>query len=135
MIITIKQHKASIGDGYDIYTNEKRTLSAYTEILTMDTIINLSEYGSDRAILSVEKMFSLFGPVYIIKRNGNEYMFDSVSWFKGHYKCVVGDTTYNIYGHFDNKYSVYKDEDQIAYWEGQSITFMEGDKYQLYADN
>lgn len=135
MHITIKQHKYSIGDGYDIYTNNKRSFSAYTEILTLDTIINICEYGTDIKKLSMERMFSLFGPTYIIQENRDEYTFSTVSWWKRHYQCTVRNTIYNIYGHSAGRYSVYKGENQIAYWTGQPVTFLEGDKYEIYADN
>lgn len=135
MIIKIQQHRISIGDGYDIFTNGKRTFSAYTEILTLDTIINVCEYGTDVKMLSMERMFSLFGPTYIINQNRKQYEFSTVSSWKSHYQCIVRDTTYNIYGHSGGLYSVYKGEIQIAYWTGKLVTFMEGDKYEIHADN
>lgn len=135
MKIDIKQHGASLSDGYEIYKNGKREFSAYTEILTFSPTLKLSEYGSDRPILSIEKSIWPFGIGYFITKNNKDYLFTSVGWFKKHFKCTVGDLTYNIFGHSNNRYSVYKGDIQIAYWTGQAVTFLEGDVYQIHADN
>lgn len=135
MQIDIRQHAGSIGDGYDIFTNNKKTHVAYTQILTFLPLINLAKSGTDEILLSIEAQLSLFGPNYTIIRRGKEYYFETVSYFGKQFSCVVGETTYNIYGHVDNKYSIYKNDIQIGYWTGQMITFLEGDKYKIVANN
>lgn len=42
--------------------------------------------------------------------------------------------TFDIYGHRGRKYSVYKNDKQVAWWNKQSVTWFEGDNYKIIAD-
>lgn len=134
MKIEIKQKLLSLGDGYEIFVNNKKFYTAFTQVLTMIPTINLAKSGTDQHILSIEKNLSFYGPDYSIKKRGKEYNFVMDSWISGEYSCAVGSSIYTVYSHIDTDYSVFKDNIQIAYWRGQSVTFLEGDKYEMQAN-
>lgn len=131
MDIEIRQDKASIGDTYQIFTSTKRTHSAFTILREGFIVLHLQKFPSDQIILTIEGLIGIFGPKYLIEKGSHTYLFKTVSWYKGHYQCEVGDKMYDIYAHDELKYSVYCNQTMIAFWQGQAIVLLEGDKYKI----
>jgi len=132
MIIEIKQDLTSLlGDNYAIFTDGKRTMSAFSILRDGFSILQLQKFPSDQIILTIESLVGFFGPKYIIERGNNAYYFRTITWYRGHYQCLFGDDVYDVYAHDELRYSVYCNNEMVGYWEGAAITFGEGDKYKI----
>ena len=136
MIIDINQKKISFGDKYRIFINEKQTYSAHTQLFRLLSEINLFEENIGNSKITLKKRWTWFETKYDIYRNGNtKFEYRTISVWKKHHKCQVGNNLYEIYGHKGRKYSVFKNNTQIAYWTKNFVTWFNGDNYKIIADN
>ena len=136
MIIDINQKKISIGDKYRIFINEKQTYSAHTQLFRFLSEVNIFEENVGRSKITLKKRWSWFDTKYDIYRNGNiKFEYRTVSVWKIHHKCQVGNDLYEIFGHKGRKYSIFKNNKQIAYWDKNCVTWFDGDNYRIIADN
>lgn len=135
MIIDINQKKISIGDKYKIFLNEKETYYAATQLFKLLSEINLFEINSTSPRITLKKCWSWLDTKYDIYRNEQKYEFRTVSFWKNHHKCHVGNDVYEIYGHRGRKYSIFKNNIQVAWWDKNLVTWFNGDNYQMNADN
>lgn len=46
----------------------------------------------------------------------------------------VGQDLYEIFGHKGRKFSVYKNDKQVAWWDKDAVTWFNGDNYKIIAD-
>jgi hypothetical protein len=60
--------------------------------------------------------------------------FRTKSVWKNHFQCQYGSENFDIYGHKGRKFSVYKNDRQVAWWDKQAVSWFEGDNYKLIAD-
>jgi hypothetical protein len=60
--------------------------------------------------------------------------FRTVSVWKCEYECQVGQDCYHIYGHRGRKYSIYKNDKQIAWWNKNAVSWFAGDNYKIISD-
>jgi uncharacterized protein YxjI len=135
MRIDINQQKISIGDKYKIYLDGQQSYIAANELFRFFSVINLLNNEGSHAILKINKLWSLFKPKYNITLNGNQILeFRSESFWKMHYQCQNGKDLFDIYGHRGRKYSVYKNDKQIAWWNKEAVTWFNGDNYTILAD-
>lgn len=136
MEIDINQRKISIGDKYQIFTNGQQTHTATRALLQLLPEINLFEnsFGGS-ARMTINKRFSLFKATYDITRwDNNIIKFRTKSYWKLYYQCQCGADTYDIYGHRGRKYSIYKNDKQVAWWNKKAVTWFAGDNYKIIAD-
>ena len=136
MEIDINQKKISIGDKYQIFTDGQQTYSATRRLLQLLPEINLFQNNnSGRARMTINKHLSWFKAKYDITRwDNNVLQFRTNSIWKLHYQCQFGSDTYNIYGHKGRKYSIYKNETQVAWWDKKAVIWFAGDNYKIIAD-
>jgi hypothetical protein len=136
MEININQKKISIGDKYQIFINGQHTHSASTKLFSWFTEINLFEYGSNSPRCVIKKKWSFFNTSFDISGHKHSHLeFRTKSFWKNHYFCQVGQDLFEVFGHRGRKYSVYKNDKQIAWWDKQAVTWFNGDNYKLLADN
>ena len=136
MEIDINQKKISIGDKYQIYIDGVQRHNASSKIFRLFPEIELYEWDSQLPKIKINKRFSLFVPKYdLTKWDGAVYEFRTKSFWKGHYQCIVGFDVYDIYSHRGRKYSIYKNDTQIAWWTKEAVTWFGGDNYKIIADN
>lgn len=136
MEIDINQKKISIGDKYQIFTNGQQTHSATRELLQLFPEIYLFENSfSERARMRINKRISMFKAAYDITRWDNNILeFRTKSIWKLYYQCQCGSDIYDIYGHRGRKYSIYKNNNQVAWWDKKAVTWFAGDNYKIIAD-
>ena len=136
MRIDINQKRISIGDKYQIFIDQQEAYSASSELFKLLSVIDLFKKGYETPNLTIKKQWAWFKPSYEIKLyNGGNFEFAAESLWKMHYLCPCNSDVYHIYGHRGRKYSVYKNDMQVAYWEKQSVTWFEGDNYKILANN
>jgi hypothetical protein len=41
---------------------------------------------------------------------------------------------YDIYGHRGRKYSIYKNDQQVAWWDKEAVGWFAGDNYKIFAN-
>lgn len=132
MIIDIYQKKLSLGDKYKVFINHvltyvvsKQPLQLKPEILVMDTDNNMLK-------IRIVKCLQWIKAKYVISFSESQvYSFKTVSYFRSHFQCITKDAVYDIYRHRGRKCSIYKDHDQIAWWQKDLITWLEGDTYRI----
>ena len=135
MEIDVNQKKISIGDKYQIYTDRQQTHFATRQLLQLLPEINLFENSGGRPRMIITKRLSWFKAKYDITRWDNNILnFRTKSIWKLHYQCQSGPDLYDIYGHRGRKYSVYKNDVQVAYWDKKAVTWFAGDNYKIIAD-
>jgi uncharacterized protein YxjI len=136
MRIDINQKILAIGNQYKIYINKKETYYAETELFTFLPIVNLYPIENLNPKLTMIKMLSWFKPKYKIRfPDESKIEFKSESYLKSFYRCKHNSDLYEIYGHVNRKYSVFKNNVQIASWDKDAVTFLEGDNYVLFINN
>jgi uncharacterized protein YxjI len=133
MEIDIRQKKITIGDKYKIFVDGQETYSASRELFSMLPVLHLSTQSGK--ILSIEKRFSFFKASYDILFDNNEVLeFRTKSLWRKHFKCSLGPDLFDIYGHKGRKYSVYKNDRQVAWWGKNKVALFEGDNYKIIAE-
>jgi len=135
MEIDIKQKKISIADKYQIFVDGKQTYTASTKLFRLLSEIHLLEIGSNNPKYVIKKRWTLFKPAFDLRWNNNVFEFRTKNFWKHHYYCKVGQDYYEIFGHRGRKYSIYKNNVQIAYWDKEAITLYKGDTYKIIADD
>ena len=136
MRIDINQQKISIGDKYKIFIDGQQTYTAASELFKFLSVINLLNNEGFNLRLKINKLWGWFKPKYNITLYGNQILeFRSESFWKMHYQCQNGKDIFDIYGHRGRKYSVYKNDKQIAWWEKQAVTWFNGDNYTIITDS
>jgi hypothetical protein len=46
-------------------------------------------------------------------------------------RCQINDDLYHFYGHHGNRYSIFKNQKQIGFWEKNNFIFGESDFYKI----
>lgn len=135
MIIDINQKKISVGDRYEIFTDTGPTHRASSKIFRLFSEIDLFENGSDLALLTIKRKFSLFKAKYDINLlDGLTIEFRTASFWKGHYYCEHVADRYDIYRHNGRKCSIYCNDRQIAWLDKKMVSWFNGDNYTIVAD-
>jgi hypothetical protein len=137
MRLDINQKKISIRNKFNIFLNGHPAYQAQQELFRLLPVINLFEQENPVVIrFSARKRLTLLNINYDITRWDNAvFHFRTVSFFKRHYRCEVDGDVYDIYGHRGLKYSVYRNDVQVAYWQKESVSWFEGDNYKLIASD
>jgi uncharacterized protein YxjI len=135
MEIDINQKKISIGDKYQIFIDGQQTHFASRKLWRLMPEINLSKIGDDSPRMTINKRLSWFRAKYDITRwDGGVLEFRTKSFWKHYYQCQSGSDNYGIYGHRGRKYSIYKNDVQVAWWNKKAVTWFAGDNYKIAAD-
>lgn len=136
MEIDINQNKISIGDKYHIFIDGQKMYFASTKLLRWLSEINLFKNQDNRAAYTIKKKWSWFKTSYnLISNDSSLYEFRTKNIWRLHYCCQVGADLYEIYGHKGRKYSIYKNDVQIAWWDKEAVTWFNGDNYKMMANN
>src|SRR6185503_3817329 len=135
MEIDINQKKISIGDKYRIHMDGQQTHTASTKLFRWLAEINLYPTDSDQPRYTMKKKWSWIRISFDLTRwDYNVFEFRTKSVWKRHYYCQAGSDLYDIYGHRGRKFSIYKNGNQIAWWDQKRVTWFDGDNYKLTAD-
>jgi len=135
MEIDINQKKISIGDKYKIFIDGKPSYNASRQLFKLLPVINLFDNDGNGPKMTINKRFSWFKAKYDITRRDNNILeFRTKSYWKNYYQCQVGADVYDIYGHRGRKYSIYKNYNQVAWWDKKPVSWFAGDNYKIIAD-
>jgi uncharacterized protein YxjI len=135
MEIDINQKKISIGDKYQIFIDGQQTHFASRKLWRLMPEINLFKIGDDSPRMTINKRLSWFRAKYDITRSDSKILkFRTKSFWKHYYQCQSGSDNYDIYGHRGRKYSIYKNDVQVGWWDKKAVTWFAGDNYKITAD-
>jgi uncharacterized protein YxjI len=136
MEIDINQQKIAIGEKYKIFIEGQLTHTASTESFSLLAVVYLFDNNLKERKLTINRRFSWFKAKYDITRHDKTSLsFWTKSLWKKHFQCQYDSDLYDIYGHRGRKYSVFKNNEQVAWWDKKKITWFEGDNYKIIADN
>jgi hypothetical protein len=136
MNIDIQQEKISIGARYDVLVDGQQSHSAASRFPRIRAVIDLVTTPSRAQTLTIRRRFALFKADYdIVLPDGKVAQFRTQSYWQKHFQCTCGADNYDIYGHRGRKFSVYKNDVQVAWWERNSITFFKGDSYRIVTES
>ncbi|MFT3933583.1 MAG: hypothetical protein QM726_08220 [Chitinophagaceae bacterium] len=135
MEIDINQKKISIGDKYQIFTDGVQTNRAAAKLFRFFAEINLFDTENDFPLMTIKRRFAFFKAKFdLTRKDGILYEFTTVSFWKSHFQCTAGRDMYDIYAHRGRKYSVYKNDKQVAWWDKNAVSWFNGDNYKIIAD-
>ncbi len=136
MRIDINQKKIAFGDKYEIVQDGKTILKAASKLFRFLSEINLFRPDSEQNVARIKRKFNWFKALYSIEMNsGSDVLFETVSYWKNHYRCEYRGSVYDIYGHRGRKFSIYKNSKQVAWFEKEAVTFFDGDNYKIIAND
>ena len=140
MKINVKQRELAIGAKYDIYVfNQDKPATDYkaaSQIFRLLREIKLFKGDDTDSLLTIKKLWSLFIPKYDIEfANGEILEFRTISYWRSHHRCSYNGDVYDIYVNTWGKYSIYKNDIQIAWLDKDLMTVLAGDNYIITADN
>jgi hypothetical protein len=136
MEIDINQDSVSLRDKYQIFIDKQQRHNASYKMLSLLPEIYLYEWDSELPKVTINKRLQWFAARYdLTKSDGKVYEFTTKSYWKGHFQCICGFDAYDIYAHRGRKYSVYKNDVQVAWWTKQAVSWFDGDNYKIIADN
>jgi hypothetical protein len=135
MEIDINQKKLTIGEKYRIFIDGQQTHSASTKLFRWLPEINLFEHNLDTPKFTLNRKWAWFKISFDLTRFDNRvFEFRTKKFWRRHYYCQVENDLYEIFGHRRRKYSVYKNDKQIAWWDKNAVTWFDGDNYKIIAD-
>ena len=136
MQIRINQQRLSIGARYRISVDGRETHRAQAKLFRIFSEIELF---SDEAVLArfvIKRRWDWFNAAFDLTRaNGDLFELRTESFWRRHYSCQAGASRYDIYGHRGRKFSILKNDVQVAYWQKDLVAVFSGDNYLLVADD
>lgn len=121
---------------YDIYSDGSRTRYATYEFFKLRPTLTLYENTHGSTILQIKKPFSWFKEKYVVRfPNGKVIEYKSLDWWKIRDQFVFGSDIFDIYGHRERKYSIFKNGVQIAWWDKNKVVQNGVNEYTMIADN
>lgn len=137
MIIDINQAKIALADKYKIYLNESQEpeYRAARKLFRIFAEVDLFTETGPEPGLTIKKKLSFFKPRYEIRMGGDAFNFNTVSFLKHHYQCDIGKDHYDIYGHRGRKFSIFRNDRQVAWWDKAAISWFAGDNYRIVCDD
>jgi hypothetical protein len=136
MELHISQHKISIGSKYDVTVNNIPSFKAESKIFRIMAEIDVNDITAIDNDAKIKRLFKPFMVKYNIQsKKYGDLLFDTVSFWKNHYYCVVGMDKYEVFEHRGKKVSIFKNDKQIAAFRRKTVSIAMGDDYTVYADD
>ncbi|WP_434979131.1 hypothetical protein [Daejeonia sp. YH14] len=137
MEILINQKSVSLTDEYQIIVDNNPKFYAISEPLKKSAKINVYNLHDKKLIAKIAKQNFGIRANYLIQdlERNKIYSFEEINNIKLILKCQIGDDLFQLYGHNRNKYSIFKNQNQIAYWEKNNFILGEKDFYKIIANN
>ena len=136
MEIIINQKSVSLTDEYQIFVENNLNFNVISEPLKTSAKFDVYNSENNKQILKIAKRNFGIRANYLIEdlRNNQIYSFEEINNIKLHLKCQIGENLFQLYGHNGNKYSIYKNQIQIAFWEKNNLILRENDSYKILAN-
>jgi uncharacterized protein YxjI len=135
MEIKIEKKKISLKEGYVITIDGKQAYAASRGVWKAG--VQLFKDGSATPVLTIKPKFTWSRPKYnLVAPDGTIHLFETKKMYtKFDAICINGDDTYEVCGHRGRKYSIFKNNVQVAWWSKKAISFFAGDSLKLITDD
>jgi hypothetical protein len=97
--------------------------------------IPINDINTGEAKLTIKKKFFFFKPNYAFYRGNDILEFINVDFWRGQYQCTDSQNVYDIYANTGLKFSIFKNDAQVAWFTKNSVTIFAGDEYVMSADH
>jgi hypothetical protein len=136
MEIDINQQKISAIDKYKIFVNRHELYRATAELFRPFDRLYLFPIDQKKPKYKIIRKLTFFRTSYDIRTQDNHvFPFRTGQYIRGHYYCQAGQDRYDIYVNRGRRYSVYKNDVQVAWWDKEAVAWFKGDNYKIIADN
>jgi uncharacterized protein YxjI len=128
--VSIKEHKLSLRSEYDI-TSPAEQYFAQKAILSL--LANLEiRTQNERVVATIHGNFSLFRANYdFALADGRNFHYECEKIWKGVYSCVGLSGSYHLFQYKGVRYSIFKDETQIASITRNNFVIGAGNEYDI----
>jgi len=132
MEIIINKRLASMGYDYLVSSQEENKYSAISEKLLGFFNSSLYSIKKSEPILKIKNKKISWKPCYWIYYSEEKNKFKTISKFKRHFQYKYQKDSYDIYGHSRSwKYSIYKNNKQIGWWDKKTFKWQGDDRFDL----
>lgn len=136
MEFKIEQKKFSLEKKYTVFIDGLEKYIATTKLFRLFSEIVFEDLEKHLLKYTIKRRWAWFKYSYDLTNDKHSiFEFRTLSIWRRHYQCIVGTDNYEIIGHKGRKYSIYKNNNMIAFWELNKFTWFEGDKYTVTANN
>ena len=125
----------SFQNKYDVHVNGSLKYHTIKKFFTWQAEINVFNINSETPVCTLKRKWKWDDVYYHIIINSVVYEFVTISIWYSHYACQVNNDKYDIYAHKGRKYSIFKNDNQIASWDKSVIIFADQSDYKLIADD
>lgn len=131
MDLSIKERIISLRSTYDIVAPDGNTYTAEKKIFSLFPNLKVVGAGGQQ-VVNLKGGFALFSQKYdFIFTDGRTYHYKTESRLKPVYKVEGNGEIYRLYRHRGVKFSIYKDDTQIAAITKNRLTIGSGNEYQI----
>jgi len=131
MFLSIKERAISLRSTYDIVSPDGKTYKGERKLFSLFPNVKILDAGGQE-VLILKGGFALFSQKYdFIFPDGRVYKYLTESRLKPVYKVEGNGETYRLYRHRGVKFSIFKDETQIAAITKNRLTIGKGNEYQV----
>jgi hypothetical protein len=130
MHFVIKERKFSWTSEYDVAINGTNYNARAASFTFLDNIEIRSDKGD--TVARVKQLFSPFVSKYdFFLSGGRVFQFRCEKAWTGVYVCQCADEIYRLYEHKGLRFSIFKDEQQVAAFKKNRITIGQGHQYEV----
>ncbi len=130
MDVTIRERKLSFRSTYDIFSPGHRYLAEKAFLAFLDKLELRTNTG--QLVVTLQSRFTLFRTKYdFVFASGRTYHFICEKIWKRVYVCEGPQETFRLYHHKGLRFSVFKDDDQIAAITKNRLVVGNGNEYDI----
>jgi hypothetical protein len=133
MIIDIVQYPISIPDQYSISIGGFEKYTGRSKLFKINNEIHICKKNSSSPKLIIKDITGVLTK-YEISYESEKYLFVANSFWILKYKCIVGPDTYEIFGHYFRRFSIYRNSKQIGYIHKSFFKLGDGDIFKVIVD-
>jgi uncharacterized protein YxjI len=141
MKIEVVQKTGLFGELYNIAVNGKKSFNVKGNTFPFITSFELYN-SSNRLLISIFKCFFSIKPKYKFFFNDESlgvqkepFIFRNTNYFKNSYLCEYKGSKYEVFIHKGLKYSVFKNEIQVASFVSDRVNFLDEDGFLMECNN
>ncbi|MFK8046525.1 MAG: hypothetical protein AB8B72_13595 [Crocinitomicaceae bacterium] len=136
MQINILQNKLVFGAEYQITVDNEERYVAKQKAFSFKTGLQLIEKSTGQIKFEIKKGGGWFKLKYNLIKEPNQVLeLKRIGGWKGYFECLVNEDVYELHAHKGRKYSVFKNSNQMAWWDKNAVSWFGGDRYKIIADS
>jgi len=132
MEIAVDKKKFTFTDSYVISNGDKVIYTASQEALSLMPAINLFRDVKERPIMIIRKNLTMYEYSYDITRWDNNVV--EFRPGEGGHVCYSEGDKYNLFMNKGRKYSIYKNDIQVAWWDKNKTSYFGANHYLITTD-